>query len=88
MERLRLFWYFLLVIDAASFLILAQVLFLTNTGVGAERIALEANVLIRVSLILTVGLAIPWIRAQWRLRAIHDGNGSGRVTEDSLGSGV
>lgn len=68
-QRLRLFWYFLFIIDAAVFVIVSQVLFLTNTGLGAERIALEANVLLRVSLIFVIGLAIPWFRAQWRRRA-------------------
>ncbi len=80
-ERLRLFWFLLAVIDTAAFVIVAQVLFLTNTGVGANRIALEANVLLRVSLILSVCLAVPWLRAQWRLRATYGGNGSGQVTD-------
>ncbi len=68
-ERLRLFWYFLFITDAAVVVIVSQVLFLTNTGLGAARIALEANVLLRISLILVVGLAIQWSWTQWRLGA-------------------
>jgi hypothetical protein len=67
-QRLRLFWCCLFTIDAAVLVIVTQVLFLTNTGLGAERIALEANVLIRISLLLAFGLAIPWLWAQWRSR--------------------
>jgi hypothetical protein len=64
-QRHRLFWFFLCVVDGAVFVIVSQVLFLTNTGLGAERIALEANVLMRISLILTIGMAASWL---WPLR--------------------
>jgi len=74
-EQLRLFWYFLFITDAALVVIVSQVLFLTNTGLGADRIALEAVVLLRVSLILVIGLAIQWSWAQWRRRTPHEEDG-------------
>jgi len=74
-ERLRLFWYFLFITDAALVVIVSQVLFLTNTGLGADRIALEAVVLLRVSLILVIGLAIQWSWARWRRRTAHEEDG-------------
>lgn len=85
-QRLRLFWCCLFTIDTAVFVIVSQVLFLTNTGLGAERIALEANVLIRISVILTVGLATPWLLAQWRSRITSGGDHSPPLPERELES--
>ena len=91
-ERLRFFWYFLFVTDAAVVVIVSQVLFLTNTAIGADRIALEATVLLRVSLILVIGLAIQWSWAQWRGRTPHQEDGpvpardGGQATKTVLAS--
>ncbi len=91
-EQLRFFWYFLFITDAALVVVVSQVLFLTNTGLGADRIALEAVVLLRVSLILVIGLAIQWSWAQWRRRTAHEEDGpalarsGGQATKTVLAS--
>ena len=70
-QQLRLFCLLIFVVDSAVFVIVSQVLFLTNTGLGAERIALEANVLMRVSLILAIGIATSLLWAQRLGRGGH-----------------
>jgi hypothetical protein len=65
-ERLRLYLCFLFVVDAAACVIVWQVFFLPLSGIEDARLALEANVLMRVSLILAAGLVAPFLRARWR----------------------
>ena len=62
-ERRRLCWCLLYVIDAAACVIIWQMFFLPSSDSGMARIAIEASALMRVSLILAFGLAVPWLHA-------------------------
>ena len=67
-ERLLLYCFLLYIIDTAACVIVWQVLFMPLSGIENARLALEGNVLMRASLIITGGLVMPFLYSRWKLK--------------------